>query len=123
MMYIIPIKHEFHRSQLLVAQSNEQIYYADPNILLLDEPTNHLDLESVEWLEAFLRNQNIPMVIVSHDREFLDQVCTKIVDAEGGLCTEYQGNYSKFLQLKKCTSSSSMGQSFRILHRILSFLL
>lgn len=74
---------------------------ADPNILLLDEPTNHLDLESVEWLEAFLRNQNIPMVIVSHDREFLDQVCTKIVDAEGGLCTEYQGNYSRFLQLKK----------------------
>ena len=58
----------------------------------------------VEWLEAFLRNQNIPMVIVSHDREFLDQVCTKIVDAEGGICTEYQGNYSKFLQLKKGTS-------------------
>lgn len=48
-----------------------------------------------------MRNQNIPMVIVSHDREFLDQVCTKIVDAEGGLCTEYQGNYSRFLQLKK----------------------
>lgn len=55
----------------------------------------------MEWLEAFLRNQNIPMVIVSHDREFLDQVCTKIVDAEGGLCTEYNGNYSKFLELKK----------------------
>ena len=41
------------------------------------------------------------MVIVSHDREFLDQVCTKIVDAEGGLCTEYTGNYSRFLELKK----------------------
>lgn len=63
------------------------------------------------------------MVIVSHDREFLDQVCTKIVDAEGGLCTEYQGNYSKFLQLKKCTLSSSLSQLFRILYRILSFLL
>lgn len=78
-----------------------KVLLKDPNILLLDEPTNHLDLESVEWLEAFLRNQNIPMVIVSHDREFLDQVCTKIVDAEGGICTEYQGNYSKFLGLKK----------------------
>eukprot|EP00569_Conticribra_weissflogii_P008144 CAMPEP_0171337532 /NCGR_PEP_ID=MMETSP0878-20121228/6736_1 /TAXON_ID=67004 /ORGANISM="Thalassiosira weissflogii, Strain CCMP1336" /LENGTH=961 /DNA_ID=CAMNT_0011839157 /DNA_START=149 /DNA_END=3034 /DNA_ORIENTATION=+ len=78
-----------------------KVLLKDPNILLLDEPTNHLDLESVEWLEAFLRNQNLPMVIVSHDREFLDQVCTKIVDAEGGICTEYQGNYSKFLQLKK----------------------
>lgn len=71
------------------------------NIIVPDEPTNHLDLESVEWLEAFLREQNIPMVIVSHDREFLDQVCTKIVDAEGGLCTEYEGNYSRFLILKK----------------------
>lgn len=78
-----------------------KVLLKDPNVLLLDEPTNHLDLESVEWLEDFLRNQNIPMVIVSHDREFLDQVCTKIVDTEGGIATEYDGNYSKFLQLKK----------------------
>eukprot|EP00578_Thalassiosira_sp_NH16_P010815 CAMPEP_0181120878 /NCGR_PEP_ID=MMETSP1071-20121207/24414_1 /TAXON_ID=35127 /ORGANISM="Thalassiosira sp., Strain NH16" /LENGTH=929 /DNA_ID=CAMNT_0023205609 /DNA_START=19 /DNA_END=2808 /DNA_ORIENTATION=- len=83
-----------------------KVLLKDPNILLLDEPTNHLDLESVEWLEAFLRNQNIPMVIVSHDREFLDQVCTKIVDAEGGLCTEYTGNYSRFLGLKKARMDS-----------------
>ena len=48
-----------------------------------------------------MRQQNIPMIIVSHDREFLDQVCTKIVDAEGGVCTEYDGNYSRFLSLKK----------------------
>lgn len=78
-----------------------KVLLKDPNVLLLDEPTNHLDLESVEWLEEFLRQQNIPMVIVSHDREFLDQVCTKIVDAEGGVCSEYTGNYSKFLGLKK----------------------
>lgn len=78
-----------------------KVLLRDPNILLLDEPTNHLDLDSVEWLEAFLRGQSIPMVIVSHDREFLDQVCTKIVDAEGGICKEYDGNYSRFLQLKK----------------------
>jgi len=78
-----------------------KVLLREPNVLLLDEPTNHLDLESVEWLEAFLRQQNIPMIIVSHDREFLDQVCTKIVDAEGGICTEYDGNYSRFLQLKQ----------------------
>lgn len=78
-----------------------KVLLQDPNVLLLDEPTNHLDLESVEWMEAFLREQNIPMVIVSHDREFLDRVCTKIVDAEGGICTEYDGNYSRFLLLKK----------------------
>jgi ATP-binding cassette, subfamily F, member 3 len=65
-----------------------------------------MDLNSVEWLEAFLRQQNIPMVIVSHDREFLDQVCNKIVDAEMGVCTEYNGNYSRFLQLKKTRMES-----------------
>eukprot|EP00531_Pseudo-nitzschia_arenysensis_P006725 CAMPEP_0116151578 /NCGR_PEP_ID=MMETSP0329-20121206/20173_1 /TAXON_ID=697910 /ORGANISM="Pseudo-nitzschia arenysensis, Strain B593" /LENGTH=844 /DNA_ID=CAMNT_0003648203 /DNA_START=109 /DNA_END=2644 /DNA_ORIENTATION=- len=83
-----------------------KVLLRDPNVLLLDEPTNHLDLESVEWLEAFLREQTIPMIIVSHDREFLDQVCTKIVDAEGGMCTEYDGNYSRFLQLKKARMDS-----------------
>jgi len=83
-----------------------KVLLKDPNVLLLDEPTNHLDLESVEWLEAFLRKQSIPMIIVSHDREFLDQVCTKIVDAEGGICTEYDGNYSRFLNLKKTRMDS-----------------
>jgi ATP-binding cassette, subfamily F, member 3 len=78
----------------------------NPSVLLLDEPSNHLDLQSIEWLEAFLRQQTIPMVIVSHDREFLDQVCNKIVDAEGGICTEYNSNYSRFLQLKKARMES-----------------
>lgn len=89
-----------------------KVLLKDPNILLLDEPTNHLDLESVEWLEEFLQQQNIPMVIVSHDREFLDRVCNKIVDAEGGICTEYDGNYSRFLELKK-----SKYQDNRVQHR------
>jgi len=78
-----------------------KVLLKEPNILMLDEPTNHLDLESVEWLEAFLIEQNIPMITVSHDREFLDRVCNKIVDAEGGICTSYDGNYSRFLELKK----------------------
>lgn len=68
--------------------------------MLLDEPTNHLDLDSVFWLEDFLVKQNIPMVIVSHDREFLDRVCNKIVDVEEGVCVSYNGNYSKFLEQK-----------------------
>lgn len=79
-----------------------KVLLKEPNILLLDEPTNHLDLESVEWLESFLIEQNIPMVIVSHDREFLDRVCNKIVDAEGGICNVYDNsNYSRFLELKQ----------------------
>jgi len=83
-----------------------KVLLKEPNILMLDEPTNHLDLESVEWLEAFLIEQNIPMIIVSHDREFLDRVCNKIVDAEGGICTAYDGNYSRFLELKKSRMDS-----------------
>ena len=75
-----------------------KILLKDPNILLLDEPTNHLDLDSVFWLEDFLSKQNLPMVIVSHDREFLDRVCNKIVDVEDGVTVTYQGNYSKFLE-------------------------
>lgn len=84
-----------------------KVLLRDPNILLLDEPTNHLDLESVEWLEQFLIEQNIPMVIVSHDREFIDRTCNKIVDAEGGICNVYEkSNYSRFLELKKARMDS-----------------
>jgi len=78
-----------------------KILLTEPNLLLLDEPTNHLDLESIEWMEDFLINQKIPMVIVSHDREFLDRVCTKTVDCDGGTTMSYDGNYSRFLKLKK----------------------
>ena len=78
-----------------------KILLQDPNVLLLDEPTNHLDLDSVFWLEGFLVKQNIPMVIVSHDREFLDRVCNKIVDFEEGVTVTYKGNFSKFVDLKK----------------------
>lgn len=60
-----------------------------------------LDLDSVTWLEGFLKNQNIPMVIVSHDREFLDQVCNKIVEVEDGAAISYSGNYSKYLELRR----------------------
>ena len=71
------------------------------NILLLDEPTNHLDLESVMWLESFLVKEKIPMVIVSHDREFLNRVCNKIVDLEEGVTKNYRGNYADYLSHKK----------------------
>mmetsp|Transcript_28500 Transcript_28500/g.47893 ORF Transcript_28500/g.47893 Transcript_28500/m.47893 type:complete len:908 (-) Transcript_28500:261-2984(-) len=78
-----------------------KVLLLDPNILLLDEPTNHMDLDSVIWLEEFLTQQNIPMVVVSHDREFLDRVCNKIVDVEDGVTVSYKGNYSKFLEQKR----------------------
>jgi ATP-binding cassette subfamily F protein 3 len=67
---------------------------------LLDEPTNHLDLATIEWLENYLKGINTPIVIVSHDREFLDRLCTKIVETERGIATIYPGNYSAYLQQK-----------------------
>jgi ATP-binding cassette, subfamily F, member 3 len=71
-----------------------------PDVLLLDEPTNHLDLETIEWLENYLRSLSTPMVIVSHDREFLDRLCTQIVETERGVSATYLGNYSSYLAQK-----------------------
>ncbi|MEM9768735.1 MAG: ABC-F family ATP-binding cassette domain-containing protein [Cyanobacteria bacterium P01_D01_bin.71] len=71
-----------------------------PDVLLLDEPTNHLDLETIEWLENYLKSVNTPMVIVSHDREFLDRLCSQIVETERGVSTTYLGNYTKYLEQK-----------------------
>merc|ERR1711879_609140 len=61
-----------------------KILLQSPDVFLLDEPTNHLDIETIEWLEGYLKQQEVPMVVVSHDREFLDNVCNKIVETELG---------------------------------------
>jgi ATP-binding cassette, subfamily F, member 3 len=77
-----------------------KILLQSPDLLLLDEPTNHLDLETIEWLENYLRKLETPMVIVSHDREFLDRLCNQIVETERGVSTSYLGNYSTYLNVK-----------------------
>jgi len=77
-----------------------KILLQEPDVLLLDEPTNHLDLDTIEWLEGYLKGLNTPMVIVSHDREFLDRLCTQIVETERGVSTTYLGNYSAYLTQK-----------------------
>ena len=71
-----------------------------PDLLLLDEPTNHLDLETIEWLETYLKGLTTPMVVVSHDRAFMDRLCTQIVETERGVSTTYLGNYSAYQQQK-----------------------
>jgi ATP-binding cassette, subfamily F, member 3 len=78
-----------------------KILLQTPDLLLLDEPTNHLDLDTIEWLETYLKSLTTPMVIISHDREFLDRLCTKIVETERGISTTYLGNYSSYLQQKE----------------------
>jgi len=69
----------------------------EPNLLILDEPTNHLDLAAVEWLEQFLRDYTGTVLLVSHDRVFLDAVVTSIIELEDGELTSYAGNYSAFV--------------------------
>ncbi|MGD1906270.1 MAG: ABC-F family ATP-binding cassette domain-containing protein [Leptolyngbyaceae cyanobacterium] len=77
-----------------------KVLLTEPDILLLDEPTNHLDLETIEWLEKYLKGITTPMVIVSHDRAFLDSLCNQIVETERGVSTTYLGNYSAYLNQK-----------------------
>ncbi|TLS49190.1 ABC-F family ATP-binding cassette domain-containing protein [Paenibacillus antri] len=78
-----------------------RILLLKPDLLLLDEPTNHLDLSSVEWLESYLQDYEGSVLIVSHDRYFLDRVATKIVDLEGGVAETYHGNYTYFVEEKE----------------------
>ena len=83
-----------------------KILLQEPDILLLDEPTNHLDLEAIEWLEKYLINQKSAIVVISHDRAFLDSVCTQIVNIENGISRTYLGNYSSFLEQKEIEDNS-----------------
>ena len=69
-----------------------------PELLLLDEPTNHLDIEMIEWLEKYLNSQNITLLMITHDRYFLDRVCNHILELEDGKLYHHKGNYTYFLQ-------------------------
>lgn len=73
----------------------------EPDLLLLDEPTNHLDISAVEWLENYLKNYRGTILLVSHDRYFLDQLVTRILELDKGICKPYSGNYSRYLILKE----------------------
>ena len=77
-----------------------KVLLQEPDLLLLDEPTNHLDVETIQWLEDYLVGQTCPLVVISHDRAFLDRVCNQIVETERGVSRSYLGNYSQHLELK-----------------------
>lgn len=72
----------------------------EPDFLFLDEPTNHLDIKMIEWLEAFLKNYRGGVLIISHDRYFLDKVATKIIELDNKTVTSYEGNYTYFIKVK-----------------------
>ena len=73
----------------------------EPNLLILDEPTNHLDFKTIMWLEDYLRSYRGAVLIVSHDRYFLDRLCTSICEIERGCLTRYKGNYSAFVRQRE----------------------
>ncbi|MBF0099036.1 MAG: ATP-binding cassette domain-containing protein [Magnetococcales bacterium] len=77
-----------------------QLLFAKPDLLLLDEPTNHLDLESVAWLENYLRRMPQTFVVVSHDRGFLNRVCQVIVELDDGALSRYQGSFDDYVEQK-----------------------
>ena len=72
----------------------------EPDFLFLDEPTNHLDIERIEWLEKFLQSYHGGVLIISHDRFFLDRVATRILELDGGQVTSYEGNYTYYMRVK-----------------------
>ena len=95
------IKEDMHYALMSDVNGSEKVrillaqaLFGSPDVLLLDEPTNNLDVESVLWLESFLANFNNTVIVVSHDRHFLDQVCTQIVDVDFSKVKLFAGNYS-----------------------------
>lgn len=80
----------------------------EPNLLILDEPTNHLDFETLMWLEDYLKDYKGAIIIVSHDRYFLNKVCTRICEIEQGRLTSYRGDYSSYLVQKKMNSERQL---------------
>jgi ATP-binding cassette subfamily F protein uup len=82
-----------------------------PDLLLLDEPTNHLDIEMVEWLEQYLIQSPVTLLMVTHDRYFLDRICTKIIELEAGKLYTYKGNFSFYLEKKSLREEVSQAEN------------
>ena len=77
-----------------------QLLLQEPDLIIMDEPTNHLDLSAIEWLENYLSGANITLIMVTHDRYFLDNVATEIIELDRGQLYRYKGNYAYYLEKK-----------------------
>ncbi len=95
-----------------------QALFADPDILLLDEPTNHLDINTIRWLENLLNARDSTMIIISHDRHFLNQVCTHMADLDYGTITVYPGNYDDYMEASTAARARLAAQQARSRERI-----
>lgn len=88
-----------------------RVLIEEPSMLILDEPTNHLDLDTIEWLEGFLGTQNTTLLMVTHDRYFLDKVANEIAELDNGEIYTYKGNYSYFLEKKADREQSEAAET------------
>jgi len=95
-----------------------QALFANPDILLLDEPTNNLDIATIRWLENVLNERNSTMIIISHDRHFLNQVCTHMADLDYGKITVYPGNYDDFMEASSQARLQQQNANARAKERI-----
>jgi ATPase components of ABC transporters with duplicated ATPase domains len=94
-----------------------QALFGNPDILLLDEPTNHLDLKTINWLEEFLSRFNNTVIVVSHDRHFLNQVCTHMADIDFGRIQVYVGNYDFWYQASQLTLKQKQDENRKVTDR------
>ncbi len=115
------IKEDLHDKKMKELEGGEKVkvllaqaIFNNPDILLLDEPTNHLDIESINWLEGFLYNFNNTVIVVSHDRYFLNRVCTHIADIDFGKIEIYVGNYSFWLQVRELALRQKQDENKKI---------
>lgn len=115
------IKEELHNRLMKELNGNEKVrvllaqsLFGNPDILLLDEPTNDLDVESITWLEDFLADFKNTVIVVSHDRHFLDAVCTHIADIDFGKITLYTGNYSFWYESSQLAAKQRADQNKKI---------
>jgi ATPase subunit of ABC transporter with duplicated ATPase domains len=121
MLSNLGVKEEYHTKLMSELSGKEKVrvllaqaLFGNPDILLLDEPTNDLDVETITWLENFLADFENTVIVVSHDRHFLDQVCTHIADIDFGKITLYTGNYSFWYQSSQLALKQRSDQNKKV---------
>ena len=119
------VTNEFHYAKMKELTGGQKVkvllaqaLFGNPDILLLDEPTNHLDIHAIKWLEDFLMNFENTVIVVSHDRHFLNKVCTQIADIDYGKITMFVGNYDFWYSYTQMTQRQLKDQNKRVEQKI-----
>ena len=119
------VTNEFHYAKMKELTGGQKVkvllaqaLFGNPDILLLDEPTNHLDIQAIKWLEDFLMNFENTVIVVSHDRHFLNKVCTNIADIDYGKITMFVGNYDFWYSYTQMTQRQLKDQNKRVEQKI-----